>query len=312
MFRFLIRRVLQMIVAFFGTTLIVYALVFAAQNDPIQALAGDKPVSAAERAYLTQKFHLDKHGLGGFLYRYWDYISHLLRGDLGENLNGRPISAILRPAWAYTIRMALIAVVFVIILGVGAGVISGIKKGGWFDRTSFLISLLLIGIPVLALALLLQYFVGYKLGWFPPAYTGDQPFVSMILPAFVLGALSLATALRLSSTSVRENLSADYVRTATSKGLSRSRVIGAHVLRNSLIPIVTFIGVEIGNLMGGAIITEQIFNVPGVGYNLALSIKQEDGPSVVGIVSVLVVIFLVCNLIVDLLYAVLDPRIRYS
>jgi peptide/nickel transport system permease protein/oligopeptide transport system permease protein len=312
MFRFLVRRVLQMIVAFFGTTLIVYALTFAAQNDPVQALAGEKPVSAAERAYLTQKFHLDKTGIGGFFYRYWDYISHLLRGDLGQNLNGRPISAILRPAWAYTIRMALIAVVFVIILGVGAGVISGIKKGGWFDRTSFILSLLLIGIPVLALALLLQYFVGYKLGWFPPAYTDEQPFVSMILPAFVLGALSLATALRLSSTSVRENLNADYVRTATSKGLSRSRVISAHVLRNSLIPIVTFIGVEIGNLMGGAIITEQIFNVPGVGYNLALSIRQEDGPTVVGIVSVLVVIFLVCNLIVDLLYAVLDPRIRYS
>src|SRR5215475_9016242 len=118
MFRYLVRRILQMIVAFFGTTLIIYALVFAAQNDPVQALAGDKPVSPAERAYLTQKFHLDKHGIGGFFYRYWDYISHLLRGDFGQNLNGRPISDILRPAWWYTIRLALIAIVFVIILGV--------------------------------------------------------------------------------------------------------------------------------------------------------------------------------------------------
>ncbi len=312
MFRYLVRRILQMIVAFFGTTLIIYALIFAAQNDPIQALAGEKPVSAAQRAYLTEKFHLDKTGIGGFFYRYWDYVSHLLRGDLGQNLNGRSISDILASAWPYTIRMALFAMVFVILFGVTAGVISGIKKGGWFDRTSFLLSLLLIGIPVLALALILQYVVGYKLGWFPASYTDDQPIASMILPAFVLGALSLATALRLTSTSVRENLGADYVRTATSKGLSRNRVLGAHVLRNSLIPVITFLGVELGNLMAGAIITENIYNVKGVGFNLALAIKQEDGPTVVGIVSVLVVIFLVANLIVDLLYAVLDPRIRYS
>ena len=108
MFRYLVRRILQMILAFFGTTLIVYALMFAAQNDPIQALAGEKPVSAAQRAYLTEKFHLDKTGIGGFFYRYWDYVSHLLRGDLGQNLNGRSISDILASAWPYTIRMALI------------------------------------------------------------------------------------------------------------------------------------------------------------------------------------------------------------
>ena len=127
-----------------------------------------------------------------------------------------------------------------------------------------------------------------------------------------LGSLSLATALRLTSTSVDENLNADYVRTATSKGLSRKRVIGAHVLRNSLIPVVTFIGVELGNLMTGAIVTETIFNVPGIGRALQQAINQQDGPTVVTIVSVLVIVFLVANLVVDLLYAVLDPRIRYS
>ena len=118
MFRYLVRRVLQMIVAFFGTTLIVYALMFAAQNDPIQALVGEKPVSPAQREFLTQKYHLDKTGVGGFFYRYWDYISHLLRGDLGESLTGRPISDILKQAWPYTLKMAGLAIFFVIVFGV--------------------------------------------------------------------------------------------------------------------------------------------------------------------------------------------------
>jgi oligopeptide transport system permease protein len=310
MFRYLVRRILQMILAFFGTTLIVYALMFAAQSDPIQALVGEKPVSPAQRAYLTAYYHLDKKGLGGFLYRYWDYITHLLRGDLGLSLSGQPISSIIRNALPYTLQMAAIAIVLVIVVGVGAGVIAGIKKGGWFDNLTLLATLIVIGLPVLVIGFLVQYFVGVKWGILPQAY--NFTFESMILPGIVLGSLSLATALRLTSTSVDENLNADYVRTATSKGLSRKRVIGAHVLRNSLIPVITFLGVELGNLMTGAIITETIFNVPGIGRALQLAINQQDGPTVVAIVSVLVVVFLIANLVVDLLYAVLDPRIRYS
>jgi oligopeptide transport system permease protein len=310
MFRYLVRRVLQMILAFFGTMFIVYAMVFAAQNDPIQALVGEKPVSAAQRAFLTQKFHLDKTGIGGFLYRYWDYVSHLLRGDLGESLTGQPISQILRLAWPATLKMAALAILFVIAFGVVSGVIAGIRKGGIFDNVTLVLTLVVIGIPVLVLGILGQYLLGVKWNIFPVSYNGT--LYSLVLPALVLCSLSLATALRLTSTSVNENLHGDYVRTATSKGLSRGRVIGAHVLRNSLIPVITFIGVELGNLMSGAIITEGLFNVPGVGNALKKAISDEDGPTVVAIVSVLVVIFLVANLIVDLLYAVLDPRIRYS
>jgi peptide/nickel transport system permease protein/oligopeptide transport system permease protein len=299
-----------MILAFFGTTLIVYALMFAGQSDPIQALVGEKPVSEAQRAYLTEKFHLDEKGFTGFLYRYWDYISHLLRGDLGESLTGRSISSIITQAMPYTLQMAAIAIVAVTVVGVGCGVIAGIKRGGWFDNVTLLGTLIVIGLPVLVIGFLVQYFVGVKWGILPQAY--NFTFESMILPGLVLASLSVATALRLTSTSVDENLNADYVRTATSKGLSRRRVIGAHVLRNSLIPVITFIGVELGNLMTGAIITETIFNVPGIGRALQQAINQQDGPTVVGIVSVLVVVFLVANLVVDLLYAVLDPRIRYS
>ncbi len=146
-----------------------------------------------------------------------------------------------------------------------------------------------------------------------PAHRRRRPDVyALLLPGIVLGSLSLATALRLTRTSVAENLRADYVRTARSKGLVKRRIVGVHVLRNSLIPVVTFLGVELGNLMSGAIITEGVFNIPGVGFNLFRGIRTEDGPLVVGIVSVLVVVYLVSNLVVDVLYAVLDPRIRYE
>ncbi|MFI7021645.1 ABC transporter permease [Micromonospora sp. NPDC049900] len=312
MFRFIVRRLLQMVLAFFGTTLIVYALMFAGQGDPIQALAGERPVTKAQRAYLTEKYHLDATGVGGFLYRYFDYLSNLLRGDLGESLTGRSIGDILATAWPVTIKLALIAIAVAVIFGVTAGVLAGIRRAGIFDNATLLLTLLVLGIPTIVLAPLAQYFLGVKWQVFPPTAGADPDFGSLLLPGIVLGSLSLATALRLTRTSVAENLRADYVRTARSKGLPNRRVVSVHVLRNSLIPVITFLGVEVGNLMSGAIITEGVFNIPGVGFNLFRAIRTEDGPLVVGIVSVLVVVYLVSNLVVDVLYAVLDPRIRYE
>ncbi|MFV2099970.1 ABC transporter permease [Micromonospora sp. LOL_024] len=312
MFRFIVRRLLQMVLAFFGTTLIVYALMFAGQGDPIQALAGERPVTAAQRAYLTEKYHLDATGVGGFFYRYFDYISNLLRGDLGESLTGRSIGEILAAAWPVTIKLALIAIAVAVIFGVTAGVLAGIRRASIFDNATLLLTLLVLGVPTIVLAPLAQYFLGVKWQLFPPTAGADPGFGALLLPGIVLGSLSLATALRLTRTSVAENLRADYVRTARSKGLPGRRVVSVHVLRNSLIPVITFLGVEVGNLMSGAIITEGVFNIPGVGFNLFRGIRTEDGPLVVGVVSVLVVVYLVANLVVDILYAVLDPRIRYE
>jgi len=207
--------------------------------------------------------------------------------------------------------MAAIAIVLVIVCRGGLRCHRRHQEG-WLVRQHHAGwgTLVVIGLPVLVIGFLVPVFRGREVG--APA-AGVQLHVQKHDPAgIVLGSLSVATALRLTSTSVDENLNADYVRTATSKGLSRNRVIGAHVLRNSLIPVITFLGVELGNLMTGAIITETIFNVPGIGRALQLAINQQDGPTVVAIVSVLVVVFLVANLVVDLLYAVLDPRIRYS
>jgi oligopeptide transport system permease protein len=204
------------------------------------------------------------------------------------------------------------AIVIAAAVAIVAGVISGIRRGGLFDNATLAITLILLSLPIVVLAPLAQLVFGIKLGWFPPTAGRDATLFALVLPALVLGSLVVATELRVTRSSVAENLRSDYVRTARAKGLSRRRVIGVHVLRNSLIPVITLVGVDIGQLMSGAIVTEGVFNIPGVGFNLFRGIRTEDGPLVVGFVSVLVIVFLVVNLLVDLLYAALDPRIRYE
>lgn len=308
MFRYIVRRLLQMVLTFFGATFIVYALMFANQDDPILALAGERPITESQRIALTERYHLDD----SFLQQYWYYLKGLLTGDLGTSLTGRKVSDMMSEAWPVTIRLALMAIIIAATVAVVAGVVSGIRRGGLFDNATLVITLILLSLPIVVLAPLAQLVFGIKLGWFPPTAGRDATLFALLLPALVLGSLVVATELRVTRSSVAENLRSDYVRTARAKGLSRRRVIGVHVLRNSLIPVITLIGVDIGQLMSGAIVTEGVFNIPGVGFNLFRGIRTEDGPLVVGFVSILVVVFLVVNLLVDLLYATLDPRIRYE
>jgi oligopeptide transport system permease protein len=308
MFRFIVRRLLQMVLTFFGATFVVYALMFAATDDPLQALAGERPLTVSQRAALTARYHLDE----SFLKQYWYYVKGLLTGDLGTSLTGRKISDMLADAWPVTLRLSLLAIIIAATIAIVAGVISGIRRGSIFDNTTLFVTLIVLAMPIVVLAPLAQLIFGIKLGWFPATAGRDASLWELLLPAAVLASLVVATELRVTRASVAENLRADYVRTARAKGLTRNRVIGVHVLRNSLIPVITLIGVDIGGLMSGAIITEKVFNIPGVGFNLWRGIRTEDGPLVVGFVSVLVIVFLVVNLIVDLLYAALDPRIRYE
>ncbi|RAK40389.1 ABC transporter permease [Actinoplanes sp. CA-015351] len=308
MFRYIVRRLLQMVLTFFGATFVVFALTFANQDDPLQALAGERPITESQRLALTERYHLNE----SFLTQYWYYMKGLLTGDLGTSLTGQKISAMLANAWPVTVKLALLAIVIAATIAVTAGVYSAIKRGGLFDNVTLIATLVVLAMPIVVLAPLAQLIFGIKLGWFPPTATRDASLWDLLLPALVLGSLVIATELRVTRTSVVENLRADYVRTARAKGLTRRRVIWVHVLRNSLIPVVTLIGVDLGGLMSGAIVTEKIFNIPGVGFNIARAITTEDGPLVVGFVSVLVIIFLVVNLLVDLLYAALDPRIRYE
>ncbi|SDT70865.1 ABC transporter permease [Actinoplanes derwentensis] len=308
MFRYIVRRLLQMILTFFGATFVVFALMFANQNDPIQALAGEKPVTDSVRAVLTERYHLDD----SFLVQYGYYMKGLLTGDLGRSMTGREISDMLVGAWPVTLRLALLAIVIAALIAVTAGVWSAIRRGGLFDNGTLLMTLLLLAMPIVVLAPVAQLVFAMELRWFPATTTKDATLYALLLPAIVLATTVVATQLRVTRTSVVENLRADYVRTARAKGLSARRVTWVHVLRNSLIPVITLIGVDLGSLMSGAIVTEEVFNIPGVGFNLARGIRTEDGPLVVGFVSVLVIVFLVVNLVVDLLYAALDPRIRYE
>jgi peptide/nickel transport system permease protein/oligopeptide transport system permease protein len=311
MFRYIVRRLLQMILTFFGTTFIVFSLMFLGRGDALhiaRSLAGERPISEAQLNAMIAQYHLDQ----SFIQQYLWYINGLLHLDWGVALNGREIRDILAQAWPVTAKLAVVAIMFTIIFGVTGGIIAGIRRAGIFDNATLVLTLVVIGIPTIVLAPLSQYLFAIKWPIFPPTAGSNPDLYHLLLPGLVLGSLSVATALRLTRASVAENMRSDYVRTARSKGLVRRRVVGVHVLRNSLIPIITFIGVELGNLMGGAIITEGVFNVPGVGSNLFKSVKVGDGPLVVGIVSVLVVVYLVVNLIVDVLYAVLDPRIRYE
>ncbi|GIF54435.1 peptide ABC transporter [Asanoa iriomotensis] len=297
-----------MVVTFIGTTFVVYALMFANQNDPLQALAGDRPVSDNVRQVLTEQYHLNEP----FLVQYGYYMQGLLTGDLGRTLTGRPIGDVMSDAWPNTIKLALLALFFATLFGITAGLVAGLRRGSIFDNTTLALTLVVVGLPIIVLAPIAQLVFGVKLGWFPTTAGARPSLYGLILPALVLGAASTATMMRLTRASVAENVRADYVRTARAKGLSARRVVAVHVLRNSLIPVITLIGVDLGTLMAGAIVTEGVFNIPGVGSKLLLGIQTEDGPLVVGFVSVLVIVFLVTNLLVDLLYAVLDPRIRYE
>ena len=301
------RRVLQMIPVFLGATLLIYAMVFLLPGDPIAALAGDKALSPGVAQQLRERYHLDLP----FYQQYLLYLKGIFTLDFGTSFSGRPVSEVLAQAFPITMKLAFMALIVETVFGVGFGLIAGLRKGGFFDSTVLLFSLVLIAIPIFVIGFLAQFFIGVKWGIVPPTVGGNTSFKNLLLPALVLGSVSFAYVLRLTRTSVAENLSADYVRTATAKGLSRGRVVRVHVLRNSLIPVVTFLGADLATLMGGAIVTEGIFNINGVGGTIYQAVTRGEAPTVVSFVTILIVVYLIANLLVDLLYAALDPRIRY-
>ena len=305
--RYIIRRLLQAVPVVIGTTFMIFALVFALPGDPIRALSGDKPISPAVYAELQDRYNLDDP----LLSQYAQYMVGLVQGDFGQSFRGREVADIMVERFPVTIKLAVVAFLFEILIGIAAGVLAGLRRGSFIDNLVLVSTTIVVSIPVFVLGFTAQILLGVKLGWFPIAGTSDG-WYSYRLPGLVLGALSLAYVARLTRTSLVENVRADYVRTATAKGLPRSRVIGRHALRNSLIPVVTYLGIDLGALMGGAIVTEGIFNLPGIGQQVFLSIKAQEGPVVVGIVTALVLVFILANLVVDVLYAVLDPRIRYE
>ena len=305
---YIVRRLLQMVPVFLGATLLIYAMVFLIPGDPIAALAGPRKLTPAVEAQLRARYHLDQP----FFTQYLLYLKGIVTFDFGTAFSGRPVRDELARAFPITMKLAVMAVAIEGVFGVVFGLIAGLRKGKWFDSVLLVVSLVIIAVPIFVVGFLAQYFLGIKWGIAPVTVTGKATVGELLVPAFVLGSLSFAYVLRLTRNSVAENLSADFVRTATAKGLSRRRVVTVHVLRNSMIPVVTFLGADLGALMGGAIVTEGIFNIPGVGGTLYQAIVRGEPPTVVSFVTVLIVVFLLANLLVDLLYALLDPRIRYA
>jgi oligopeptide transport system permease protein len=304
--KYIIRRLLQMIPVIIGVTFIIYVAVFAL-GDPTVGRCGERPCPEGYIAKFKADYNLDKP----LIVQYLLYMGNLVQGDLGTNFFGNKVVDELAARWPVTLKLATMALIIESVIGITAGVLAGIRRGKFIDNLVTVSTLFLISIPIFVIGSFAQLVFGVRLGWFPVTATQGTTY-QLILPAFVLASASLAYIARLMRANLGENLRADYVRTAKAKGLTNRRTIGVHTLRNSLIPVITFIGIDVGALMGGAIVTERIFNINGIGNFLYRSIGQKDGASVVGTILCLVLIYLLVNLLVDILYGFLDPRISHD
>jgi oligopeptide transport system permease protein len=304
---YILRRILQVIPVFLGSTLLIYFLVFAMPGNPILALFGDKTPNPAVLAQLEAQYHLDQP----FIVQYFYYLAGIFQGNMGVTFSGQSVNDVLARTLPVTGRLAIMAIAIEFVLAIIIGTVSALRKGKIFDNVALVTSLIFVAVPIFVLAFLAQYFLAIQLGWFKPTVGSQNDWGDLWLPAIVLGFSLYATSMRLMRGSVIDTLNQDWVRTAYSKGMSRRRVIPVHVLRNSLIPVITNSATNFGVLLVGATVTEAIFNVPGVGNTLFQATLRHEGPTIVSFVTVFVILYVLVNLVIDLLYGLLDPRIRY-
>lgn len=332
--RYVARRLIQFIPVILGTMFLLHLLsvvTIQVVGDPVRALFGENAPPEEVIRQLQVQYNLDDACLqdtwNPCLSMFVDRMGQYLQGDFGLNYQGREVTTLVTERLGVTLRLTVIALLFETAVGITIGVLAGLRKDKIVDNTVRVLTSVLVAFPTFVFASLMLLLLGLKLGlflrdseWAPEwlgqmfqvGYNPDYPWLSLFLPGICLGAFSLAAVARLTRTSLIENLRSDYVRTARAKGLTTRRTIGVHTLRNSLIPVVTYIGIDVGILLGGALITEGIFNVPGIGQLVFISVQANDIPVVIGVVTILTLVFLVANLIVDILYAALDPRIRYE
>ena len=318
MFRFISRRLLQFIPVFFGVTLILF-LMTTVLGDPIRLRFGERAVNPEVYQQLRHDQGFDQP----WYKQYLDYLNDLAHGDLGVSVRtGEPVSEILKETYPYTLELAFAAITIEIIIGVGAGIISAVKKYSIWDVSVTLSTSILVAMPVFWLGMMLQIFFGILLkewtnGAFYLPISGASslrfgPMAHLILPAITLAAVSTAYAARIMRSQLLEVLGQDYIRTAHAKGLSGSHVLRGHAMKNAMIPVVTFIGLDLGAMLAGAILTETVFNWPGIGYTIYRAIRALDYPIVFGGTVVILFAVMIVNLLVDISYAFLDPRIRYG
>ena len=306
--RYVLRRLLQLIPVFIGTTFLIFFLVWAVPGDPFAGMCGERPCPPQFIAAMTDKYNLDDN----VVVQYVKYMGALLTGDFGQTYAEQSVGELIALAAPVSLRLAVVAVVIEAVIGITAGIVTGLRGRGFVDNLVLVSTLFLIAIPTFVTGFVIQIVLGFQLEILNPTVSSDATWSELIIPGFVLGALSMAYVSRLTRASIAENRRADYMRTALAKGQPKRRIVGVHLLRNSAIPLITFLGTDVGNLMGGAIVTEGIFGIHGVGRLVFDGILDKQGAIVTGVVVLLVLIFLLVNLFIDMMYAVLDPRIRYD
>ncbi|WP_064093935.1 ABC transporter permease [Rossellomorea aquimaris] len=334
MFQYTIRRLLQLIPVLLGMTLIVFFIIRAIPGDPAQVILGQQASKEAVEALRAQL------GLDTVWYiQYFDYLKGLLTGDLGNSLRTKTeVSSEIWPYLAATFELALVAIIVAVVIGVNAGIISAWFQNSWFDYTAMILALIGVSMPIFWLGLMGQWIFGIELDILPTTgrenirnpidsitnlYIVDtiiqgrfdqlgEVFKHLVLPGIALATIPMAIIARMTRSSMLEVMRSDYIRTARSKGLKMFWVVYKHSLKNAIIPVLTVIGLQMGLLLGGAILTETIFGWPGIGRYIYEAISFRDYPVVQSGILVVATIFVSINLIVDLLYAAVDPRIKYN
>ncbi len=302
-----------MIPVFFGATFLLFLVLYIFPGDPALVIGGERARDPASYRFIRERYHLDEP----VYVQYGIYMKGILQGDLGTSFTlRRPVARILEDALPWSVKLALSAIVVEAVLGVAAGVLSAVKRYSFRDALVTVSTGVLVAIPVFWLGLMLQLlvlriFLDFDLRTLPISGVGDG-WQSYVLPSIVLASVFTAVTARLTRTTMLEVMRQDYIRTAAAKGLSRRRVIFKHGLRNALIPVVTNLGLDFGALISGAILTETVFNWPGIGREVYLAILRQDNPVIIGATVIFVIAYMIVNLVVDISYAYLDPRIRYT
>jgi peptide/nickel transport system permease protein len=305
MARYIQQRLLLMIPTILLTSLVVFLMLHLIPGDPASIYLGENQATPERLEQIREQL-----GLNRPLYvQFGDFLLRAVQGDLGRSVQtNRPVIQEIGDRLPNTITLAVSAMALAMLLGITLGVLAGLRQNTWLDTTLMLVALAGVSIPVFWLGLLLILLFAVQLGWLPA--TGEGGWRGLVLPTVALAALSTATLARLVRASIIEVQGQDYVRTSRAKGLRQAVIVIRHALPNALIPVVTVIGLQFGNLLSGAVITESVFARVGLGKLVVDSIQNKDFPTVQGVILVLAAIYVVVNLIVDLSYAVIDPRIR--
>lgn len=304
MLKYILKRILYLIPVLIVVSLFVFWLLYVTPGDPARNILGPS-AQEAQVKQLRQELGLEDP----FFVQYGRYLKNLVKGDLGNSyMTKQPVVSEIGKRAGATVRLAFLAIFFAMLLGIPIGIVSAVKQYSIFDNIMMIFALIGISMPVFWLGLLLIMLFSVQLKWLPPS--GFSSPKQWILPAMALGAQSVSVITRQTRSSMLEVIRQDYIRTARAKGQEQSVIVRKHALANALIPITTVIGTQFGQLMGGALMTEVIFSIPGIGRLMVDSIKMRDKPVVMGCVLFVAVTFALVNLIVDILYTYIDPRVK--